>query len=252
MAVKFAQTDLPRGLRGGSDTWDQSQASTILNDDWFESVAGSAQNLTPARIDNAQAFYPATVSLAGGPTQNLTPPLYENTPDFFAPSVLRGGVALSPPLYGNVQAFYAATVVRGAVAVSASRLDNAQTFYGLTISQGGPSQTLLPARLDNAQTFYSHTVAALAPVMLPPLLTNTQTFYVGQVNLRISSTPSPDFNTNQFFALIVARGAVTLQPARFDNSQFFYPPLVGDGPPPSDGRGVSGSMLVNMGTMMNR
>jgi hypothetical protein len=36
MAVKFPQADLPRGLRGGADVWDQPQASVVLDDDWFD------------------------------------------------------------------------------------------------------------------------------------------------------------------------------------------------------------------------
>jgi hypothetical protein len=35
MPVKFPQADLPRGIRGGSDQWDQPQASPILLDDYF-------------------------------------------------------------------------------------------------------------------------------------------------------------------------------------------------------------------------
>lgn len=41
MTIKGAETDLPFGLRGGSDTWDQSQASVVLDSDWFvEPAAG--------------------------------------------------------------------------------------------------------------------------------------------------------------------------------------------------------------------
>ena len=36
MSVRDPQSDLPRGLRGGSDVWDQPQASVILADDYFD------------------------------------------------------------------------------------------------------------------------------------------------------------------------------------------------------------------------
>lgn len=36
--IDFPQTDLPRSVRGGSDVWDQPQASVILADDYFPST----------------------------------------------------------------------------------------------------------------------------------------------------------------------------------------------------------------------
>ncbi|MFM6959561.1 MAG: hypothetical protein ACKOW0_00860 [Schleiferiaceae bacterium] len=36
MPIKAPQLDLPDGLRGGADTWDQPQASVILNSEFFE------------------------------------------------------------------------------------------------------------------------------------------------------------------------------------------------------------------------
>lgn len=38
MTIKLAQTELPVGLRGGSDAWDQPQASVVLVDDWFDAA----------------------------------------------------------------------------------------------------------------------------------------------------------------------------------------------------------------------
>ena len=40
MTIKLAQTDLPTGLRGGADAWDQPQASVILDEDWFADNTG--------------------------------------------------------------------------------------------------------------------------------------------------------------------------------------------------------------------
>lgn len=39
MPIQTPQADLPAGLRGGADTWDQSQASALLDADWFEQAA---------------------------------------------------------------------------------------------------------------------------------------------------------------------------------------------------------------------
>ena len=59
MTSKFAQTELPSGLGGGSDIWDQPQASVVLDDDYFETPApaGSPYTLTVS---------PAAVTLSGG------------------------------------------------------------------------------------------------------------------------------------------------------------------------------------------
>lgn len=42
MTIKTAQADLPRGLRGAADVWDQPQASVILDEDYFEAAASGA------------------------------------------------------------------------------------------------------------------------------------------------------------------------------------------------------------------
>jgi hypothetical protein len=34
--VKDPQRDLPRGIRGGSDTWDQLYAGPLITDDYFD------------------------------------------------------------------------------------------------------------------------------------------------------------------------------------------------------------------------
>lgn len=39
MPIQTPQADLPAGLRGGADTWDQPQASALLDADWFEQAA---------------------------------------------------------------------------------------------------------------------------------------------------------------------------------------------------------------------
>lgn len=230
----------------------------------FEAAAGapSPQTLLPALFTNAQAFYAPTV---GRGAVTLAPDRLTLTNTFYAPTVVLGPISLSPPLYGNLQTFYAPTVGRGAIALTATRLDNTQAFYGAFITQGGPAQTLLPARLDNAQTFYGPTVVALAPILRPPLLTNTQTFYGPQINQRIYMLDYVDpgwvepgwvgwpyFNVNQFFGPAASPGAVTLQATRLDNSQLFFTPFVGDAPQASAARAVSGGMMGNMGTLMNR
>lgn len=46
MTIKLAQTELPVGLRGGSDIWDAPQASVVLDADYFTGAAPPAEGIT--------------------------------------------------------------------------------------------------------------------------------------------------------------------------------------------------------------
>lgn len=121
MTIKIAQTDLPVGLRGGSDAWDQPQASVVLDADFFsEPASGGGQSLSPTRFDNANAFY--------------------------APTVGRGAVTLSPARLDNTQAFYAPTVGRGAVTLQPGLLVNANEIYAPEVSAAGLPPPTTPDR----------------------------------------------------------------------------------------------------------
>ena len=122
MTIKLAQTDLPVGLRGGSDTWDQPQASVVLDADFFSEPASGGQSLSPPRLDNANTFY--------------------------APTVGRGAVTLSPARLDNTQAFYAPTVGRGAVTLQPALLVNANEIYAPEVSAAGlpPAPPTTPDR----------------------------------------------------------------------------------------------------------
>ena len=72
MTVTQPQRDLPAGLRGGADTWDQPQASVVLVDDWFDAAppatgpslkywTGSAWAAKPLKQWDGSAFVNAGV-----------------------------------------------------------------------------------------------------------------------------------------------------------------------------------------------
>lgn len=44
MSVKFPQADLPRGLSGGRDAWDNGPAGALLAADYFDQVTIKAWN----------------------------------------------------------------------------------------------------------------------------------------------------------------------------------------------------------------
>lgn len=85
-----------------------------------------------SRLDNAQTFYPATV-----------------TP---------GVVTLTPGLFSNAQTFYSHTVTSGSGLVQSSRLDNTSAFYPAAITTS--ASLIQSARLDNSSAFYAHSITS--------------------------------------------------------------------------------------------
>lgn len=124
----------------------------------------AAQTLTPARFDNSNDFFAATVTTGA---VNLSPGLYSNSNTLYGPTVTPGAVDLTPARYDNAQTFYSATVDQ-ATYLYPARYDNAQSFYAATITTG--PVTLTAARYDNSQTFY-------APTVTPGTRTLTQTAF---------------------------------------------------------------------------
>lgn len=82
MTVAQPQRDLPVGLRGGSDAWDQPQASVILDEDWFTAPtagptlkywAGSAWVLKPLKRWDGSAWVNSGVLRHWDGTQWILP-----------------------------------------------------------------------------------------------------------------------------------------------------------------------------------
>lgn len=96
----------------------------------FDTAGGAV--LTPARFDNANAFYSATVA-PGAVT--LTPDRYDNDNAFYSATVTLGGTTLLPARYDNANAFYSATVTPGAVTLTPARYNNANAFYSPTVAK---------------------------------------------------------------------------------------------------------------------
>lgn len=67
MAIKDPQRDLPAGLRGGSDTWDQPQASAVLASDFFAAPppAGNVFNVSTTDSARGQDTAAAAAALQG-------------------------------------------------------------------------------------------------------------------------------------------------------------------------------------------
>lgn len=62
-SVPDPEIDLPRGITGGSDVWDQPQASVVLDADFFDAApgGGGSQTLTGTLFTNTNTFYGGTV-----------------------------------------------------------------------------------------------------------------------------------------------------------------------------------------------
>ena len=180
-------------------------------------VTRGTVTLTPARFNNTNNFFAATV------TRTLTPALYTNPNSFFAATVTQegGGQTLTPARFDNSNTFYAVTVTPGAVTLTPARFDNSNTFYAATVTRG--TVTLTPALYTNPNSFFAATVTPGTVTLTPARFDNSNTFYSATVvRGTVTLTPTLYTNPNSFFAATVTPGAVTLTPARFDNSNAFY------------------------------
>lgn len=57
--LPFSQTELTKGLRGGSDAWDRPQASFVLTNDFMQRPAG-------VKVWDGQAWVARTASVWSG------------------------------------------------------------------------------------------------------------------------------------------------------------------------------------------
>ena len=182
-------------------------------------VTRGTVTLTPARFNNTNNFFAATV------TRTLTPALYTNPNSFFAATVTQegGGQTLTPALYTNPNSFFAATVTPGAVTLTPARFDNSNTFYAATVTRG--TVTLTPALYTNPNSFFTATVTPGTVTLTPARFDNSNAFYSATVTQEGGTqtlTPARFDNSNTFYSATVTRGTITLTPARYDNSNTFY------------------------------
>jgi hypothetical protein len=98
----------------------------------------------------------------GSGTQNLSPARYDNANAFYSPTVTPGAVTLSPARYDNSNSFYSATVTAGTVTLLPARYDNTQTFYSQIVTQAGGTQYLLPPLVVNNNQFFPAVVSQVS------------------------------------------------------------------------------------------
>lgn len=161
MAVTDPEYDLPRGLSGGSDTWDQPQASVILQSDYFpqESPPVGGQTVTQAaRFDNAQTFFAGSVTQGGAGLSVSQGTRFDNAQTFPPANVSTLTQVAQASRFDNGQTFYAATVTTTRN-VTAARYDNEQTFFGGSVQvAGGPHSIEEAERFNNESQFFAATV----------------------------------------------------------------------------------------------
>ena len=185
--VSDPEYDLPRDrfgnyLRGGSDIWDQPQASVILDADYFEAAGVGGQNLTATRYSNTStfgahtvtvgavtltatlyvngdSFGSATVSQGGGP-QSLTGTLYAD-PDAFGAATVAATYSLTATRFSDADTFGSPTVTPGAVTLTATRYADGDTFGAAAVSQsGGGAQSLAATIFEDSDSFGAATITA--------------------------------------------------------------------------------------------
>jgi hypothetical protein len=125
--------------------------------------------VAPARFDNEQAFYAATV---GRGAVGLLPNRFDNSQSFYGASIATGQATLSPARFDNVQTFFAASLTPGAIELQSSLLANDQAFYAPTVALAVPQFITFPDWVEpghvepgwvgwpyfNANQFFSPTV----------------------------------------------------------------------------------------------
>ena len=203
---------------------------------FYSATVTTTYALTAARYDNTNTFYSATVTT----TRTLAPALYTNTNTFYSPVVSTGANNLVPDLYTNTNTFYSATAT-AAYTLAPALYTNTNTFYSATVTPG--TETLLPSLYTNTNAFYSPTVIQGAgnQNLLPDLYTNTNAFYAATAAATNTLYLGPYVddgyvdpwyiglalqNVSQFYTPTLVPGAVTLTPARYDNTNVFYSPQV--------------------------
>lgn len=126
--------------------------------------AGGQDLTQDSRFDNTGSFYGPTLSA----TYSITPARYDNAQTIYAATVAAGSFDLTPAIYTNSQSFYSPTVTTGAVGVDATLYTNDQAFYAPTVSQSDGSQILSPDLFVNTGQFYAPAVLSESTAVETP------------------------------------------------------------------------------------
>ena len=135
-SVPDPEIDLPRGITGGSDVWDQPQASVVLDADFFDAApGGGGQTLTATIYSDGDTFGAASITTGA---VGLAPTLFADADSFGAAAVTRGAVSLAPTIYADGDTFGAATVGSGAVTLTATLFADGDSFGAAVVTGGEP------------------------------------------------------------------------------------------------------------------
>ena len=227
-SVPDPEIDLPRGITGGSDVWDQPQASVVLDADFFDAApgGGGSQTLTGTLFTNTNTFYGGTVQ-RGAVTLSGT--LFTNTNTFYAGTVA-ATYTIGGSLFTNTNSFYGGTVVPGAVTLTGSLFTDPDGFYGGTVAQSGAPQTLVGSLFTNSQTFYGGNVQT-GITLDGSLFSDGDTFYGGTVTTAYVIAGSLYTDPDTFFGGVVSQpdAPQTLVGELYANDNQFFGGVVGGG-----------------------
>lgn len=224
-SVRFSDS----GFKGGSANFPSVNKALTSNTHldliprFFD--ADATRFITPARIDNTNSFYAATVSVVST-DQTLTATRYDNTSTVYAPTVTAGAVNLSPTRLDNAQSIYTPTITVGPVALAPSLVTNSSAFYAPVVTPG--SVNLTASQVANTSQLFDPTVT-VGTVTLAQNTTfvNTQTFYAPIVVPQgVVVAPTLYNDSDLTFAPIVTSGGVTLTAPLLSGAQTFYDPTV--------------------------
>lgn len=175
--------------------------------------------LFPARFNNTNTFYAATVTAR----RTLTPALFSNTNTFYAAAVVSTR-QLFPGLYSNANTFYA-PVLAATYALAPGLYTNTSTIYA---PSAAATNTLLPALLSDGDTFYGPTLAATYTIA-PGLFSDGDTFYSAAASSVYGLQPGLYENSNAFYGPSLSLAPIELLPGLLSNINVFYSPVVSSG-----------------------
>ena len=154
MAIDYPQFELPRGLSGGADLWDDDGAAAqILLADYF-TQAPPEQNLSQSsRFDNANSFFAHALTSQVTLTQSA---LYDNAQAFYSHTVsststyyvtwaeleVPAAAASSPQTltqsatFGNTNSFYAHSLSSSIFLAQGATYANSNAFFVHSLAAG--------------------------------------------------------------------------------------------------------------------
>ncbi len=156
MTVPFPNRDLPSGLSGAADVWDEPQASVILNSDFFP-VASTNNPLSATSITSGSPVVQQATLAVSGATNNLS-----------ANNVLAGAPVVGQTALNQRHSFSSVALTSGAPTTQTSTITQRHTLNSVGLTSGSP--VTQAATLASVQSLSASNLVSGASVVQPSTL----------------------------------------------------------------------------------